>query len=98
MIGPDTVDGYVKNAQAIGALSASAVWALICLYFVVDKWRRDRRDEKIIEVRLRSAEASIKNAEAIEQVSEKIVQLMIVNSELASIVRELNRRIKCLGG
>ena len=98
MIGPATIDSYIQNAQALGALSASAVWGLICLYFMWGNWRRDKRDEKIIEVRLRSAEASIKNAEAIEQVSEKMVQLMIVNSELASIVRELNRRIKCLGG
>ena len=98
MIGPETIDSYIKNAQSIGALSASAVWAIICLYFIIDKWRRDKRDELIIEVRLRSAEASIKNAEAIEQVSEKMVQLMVVDSEVASIVRELNRRIKCLGG
>lgn len=98
MIGPETVDSYIKNAQALGALSASAVWALVCGYQMIQTWRRDNRDEKIIEVRLRSAEASIKNAEAIEQVSEKMVQLMIVNSELASIIRELNRRIKCLGG
>jgi hypothetical protein len=105
MIGPETFDQYVHSADLIGDLKASSVWAIGYFYFIFREWRRDRNEDKLIEVKLRSAEASVKNAEAVEQVSEKIVQLIIVNSEISSVIkevreehRELNRRIKCLGG
>jgi len=102
MIGPQQLDDVLNGAQKAGALQASAVWALFVFYLVAERFfeRRavSKASEKSMEIRNKSAEASIKNAEALQEISDKNIQMLLVLSEAATILRELNRRIKCLGG
>lgn len=79
------IDKFIGNAEKLGALSATAVWAfftlILLLYIVWDLRVKKQSSEQAWNARLKDSEADGMMARAIEK--------------LADQIKELRHKLKC---
>ncbi len=90
MIGPKTVEEMIGQANNLGAMQASAIWALVSTMLAIYIWRiqkhHDTYDKQWQEIRIKEAEGDIRISEAVKAQSEAIVRLHEQVSEIRIIV------------
>lgn len=84
---PQLIEGIIKNAERLGALSATAIWAfftLILIGFITWKMKAESQaSEAAWTARIEEAKADGMIANALEKLSDQ--------------VKELRFKIRCLG-
>lgn len=81
----DTIQQIIKGAEGIGALSATAVWALFSIYFI---WRDSEKEKQSkstssewLKIRSEEARADIVMSQAVQKMAEEISAIKIILSE-----------------
>lgn len=99
MIGPQDIDHLIQNANALGAMQASAIWAFVSMGLSFALWRSNKRREDLEDkheeynrvwqdIRIKEAEGDIKIAEAVRSQADAILKLNDQTTELRLIVDE----------
>lgn len=92
MIGPKSLDEVIASANSLGAMQASAIWALVSGMLAVYIWRNQKHhanyDTQWQEIRIKEAEGDIKIADAVRALAdvvawqgEKLTEIRIIIDE-----------------
>lgn len=95
MIGPKSVEDIINQANNLGAMQASAVWALVSSMLALYIWRMQKHhanyDRQWHDIRIREAEGDIKSAEAQRITAEAIIRM---NERLTMLTTIVDERLK----
>lgn len=95
MIGPKTIEELIGNANALGAMQASAIWALVSALLAVYIWRINKHHEAYDmqwqDIRIKEAEGDIKIAEAIKVLGDVVGRQ---NDQITEIRFIIDERLK----
>lgn len=99
MIGPPDLDDLIRNANSLGAMQASAIWALVSLMLAFYIWRIQKHhadyDAQWQNIRIKEAEGDIKIADAVKSLSDVVARVNDQTTEIRFIIDE---RLKKQGG
>jgi hypothetical protein len=92
VIGPKDLDSVIQSAQGLGALSASAVWALVCLYFVWRDYQRDKQVKKTTEewmkIRTEDAKADLLAANALNGIVDRLGRIETTQVRIQALMEK----------
>ena len=95
MIGPPSIDELIGKANTLGAMQASAIWALISTILAFYIWRIQKHhatyDEQWQDIRIKEAEGDIKIAEAVKALSDVVSKQ---NEQITEIRFIIDERLK----
>lgn len=95
MIGPKSIEDIIAQANNLGAMQASAVWALVSTMLAAYIWRMQKHhatyDAQWQDIRIKEAEGDIKIAEAVKSLSDVVGKQ---SEQLTSIRWILDERLK----
>lgn len=89
MIGPKTFEDIINQANNLGAMQASAIWALLCMVLAFILYRKIRNEEKASTTWRETREKAILAEQAQTTVVSRLVDVMAMNT--ASIAAHSTR-------
>lgn len=92
MIGPKSIEDLIGNANALGAMQASAIWALMFILLAIRTWLAEKHyqayDRQWQDIRIKEAEGDIKIAEAVRSLAEVVEKQHEQLTEIRIIIDE----------
>lgn len=94
-MGPKSIDDLIRNANSLGAMQASAIWALISSILFIYIWRIQKHhadyDDQWQDIRIKEAEGDIKIAEAVKSLADVVIKQ---NEQITEIKFIIDERLK----